>query len=102
MELGSFRTDFLTGGSRRQAAETIPAYAGTAGQLAEAIEAGDGRQPGDPVKAVAAIRQLIAADSPPMRLHLGSDCVSLVEARLADVAEEPGRWRDLALSTDFP
>jgi hypothetical protein len=88
--------------SRRQAAESIAAYADTVGKLTEAIQAGDGRQPGDPAKAAAAIRRLVAADRPPLRLPLGSDCVSLVEGKLATVAEELDRWRELALSTDFP
>ncbi len=102
VELGSFRTNFLTSDSRREAAESIPAYVGTAGKLAEAIEASNGRQPGDPSKAVAAIRQLAAVDQPPLRLPLGSDCVSLVEGKLVTVAGELDRWRELALSTDFP
>jgi hypothetical protein len=62
----------------------------------------NGRQPGDPKQAVAAIRQIAAVIQPPLRLQLGSDCGSLVEDKLATVAGEPGPWRDLALSTDFP
>jgi hypothetical protein len=42
-----------------------------------------------------------AAAEPPLRLQLGSDCVNLVEGKLADVTKELGQWRDLALSTDF-
>ena len=57
--------------------------------------------PGTPVKAVAAIRHLVAAAEPPLRLHLGTDCVTLVEGKLASVAKELDQWRDLALSTDF-
>jgi NAD(P)-dependent dehydrogenase (short-subunit alcohol dehydrogenase family) len=101
VELGSFRTNFLAGDSRREAAESIPAYAGTVGRLSEAIEASDGRQPGDPVKAAAAIRQLAAVDQPPLRLHLGSDCVTLVGRKIASVVGELDQWRDLALSTDY-
>jgi NAD(P)-dependent dehydrogenase (short-subunit alcohol dehydrogenase family) len=101
VEPGSFRTQFLTSGSRRRAAVGIPAYADTVGKLHAAIEANNGHQPGDPAKAVAAIRQLATADEPPLRLQLGSDCVTLVEGKLASVANELGRWRELALSTDF-
>jgi hypothetical protein len=79
----------------------IPAYADTAGQLLDAVEASDGHQPGDLVQAVAAIRRLAAIAEPPLRLQLGSDCVNLVEGKLTSVAEELGQWRDLALSTDF-
>jgi NAD(P)-dependent dehydrogenase (short-subunit alcohol dehydrogenase family) len=101
VEPGSFRTQFLTAGSQRQARQIIPAYDGTVGQLRTAIEAGNGHQPGDPVQAAAAIRQLAAAPEPPLRLQLGSDCVNLVEGKLTSVAIELGQWRDLALSTDF-
>lgn len=102
VEPGSFRTQFLTEDSRRQPKETIPAYDATVGEIRAAIEVGDGHQPGDPVRAAAAIRQLAAVPGPPLRLQLGTDCVALVEGKLAAVATELARWRDLALSTDFP
>jgi NAD(P)-dependent dehydrogenase (short-subunit alcohol dehydrogenase family) len=101
VEPGSFRTEFLTADSKRQAGKDIPAYAGTVGKLHAAIEANNGRQPGDPVRAVAAIRRLVAAAEPPLRLQLGSDCVTLVDDKLASVAKELDHWRELALSTDF-
>lgn len=50
---------------------------------------------------MAAIRQLVAAAEPPLRLQLGSDCVGLVESKLTSVANELERWRELALSTDY-
>jgi hypothetical protein len=65
------------------------------------MQASDGRQPGGPGKAVAAIRKLAAATDPPLRLQLGSDCVNLVEGKLSAVAKDLGQSRDLALSTDF-
>jgi hypothetical protein len=101
VEPGSFRTEFLTTASRRRAGVGIPANGDTVGKLHAAVEANNGHQPGDPAKAVAAIRRLVAAAEPPLRLQLGSDCVTLVEGKLASVAEELDRWRDLALSTDF-
>jgi NAD(P)-dependent dehydrogenase (short-subunit alcohol dehydrogenase family) len=100
VEPGSFRTEFLTADSRRQAKVAIPAYADTVGTLHSAIEANNGHQPGDPVKAVGAIRRLAATAQPPLRLQLGSDCVTLVEGKLATVAKELDQWRELALSTD--
>jgi NAD(P)-dependent dehydrogenase (short-subunit alcohol dehydrogenase family) len=101
VEPGSFRTGFLSPGSKRLAPVGLPAYADTVGRLLTAVEANDGRQPGDPVKAVAAIRRLVAAPEPPLRLPLGTDSVALVERKLATVAQELDRWRELALSTDF-
>jgi NAD(P)-dependent dehydrogenase (short-subunit alcohol dehydrogenase family) len=101
VEPGSFRTEFLTEDSRRLAGVDIPAYTDTVGRVRTAMEANNGHQPGDPVRAVAAIRRLATATEPPLRLHLGSDCVTLVEGKLASVAKELDQWRDLALSTDF-
>jgi NAD(P)-dependent dehydrogenase (short-subunit alcohol dehydrogenase family) len=101
VEPGSFRTGFLTADSKRRAGTGIPAYADTVGKLQRAIEANNGHQAGDPAQAVAAIRRLAVEPEPPLRLHLGSDCVSLVESKLASVAKELDQWRDLALSTDF-
>ena len=102
VEPGSFRTEFLTVGSRRQAKEAIADYDGTVGKLRDVIQASNGHQPGDPVKAAAAIRQLAAIPEPPLRLPLGSDCVTLVEGKLDSVARELGQWRDLALSRARP
>ena len=101
VEPGSFRTEFLTSKSRRKPAKTIGAYDDTSGTLLSAIDQANGKQPGNPAKAVQAIRQLAATDAPPLRLQLGSDSVSLVESKLKFVAEELESWRELSLSTDF-
>lgn len=101
VEPGSFRTEFLTADSMRQPARKIPAYSGTVGKLYDAIAKGSGQQPGNPVKAADAIRQLAAVPDPPVRLQLGSDCIDLVEDKLANVGQDLDKWRDLALSTDF-
>ncbi|NUQ96508.1 MAG: SDR family NAD(P)-dependent oxidoreductase [Streptomyces sp.] len=101
VEPGAFRTEFRSARSMRRAGRSLPAYADTVGAFLTAVEAGDGRQPGDPLKAAAAIRQLVTEAEPPLRLQLGSDCVSLVESKLASLGKELDEWRELALSTDF-
>lgn len=102
VEPGSFRTNFLSPDSKRRAAVDNSAYAETVGAFQKAVEASDGKQPGDPVKAAAAIRRVASAAEPPVRLQLGSDCVSLVETKLSSVAAELEKWRELSVSTDFP
>jgi NAD(P)-dependent dehydrogenase (short-subunit alcohol dehydrogenase family) len=101
VEPGSFRTDFLTGTSRRLVPVSIAAYESTVGTLLEWIAANDGRQPGDPAAAVQAILALAEMPQPPLRLQLGSDAVALVETKLATVAREMAVHRSLSLSTDF-
>lgn len=101
VEPGSFRTNFLTSESFRQPATSIPAYAATSGEVLAAARVNDGRQPGDPAKAVAAIRRLTTTPEPPLRLPLGSDSVTLAEHKLATVTKDLAQWRTLSLSTDF-
>jgi NAD(P)-dependent dehydrogenase (short-subunit alcohol dehydrogenase family) len=99
---GSFRTQFLTGDSLHRAEVGLSDYADTVGPLMAAASAYDGQQPGDPVRAVVAIRRLVETPEPPVRLQLGRDSVALVEDKLTSVAAELARWRELSLSTDFP
>lgn len=101
VEPGAFRTDFLSPRSVRFAALSLDAYTATAGAARQAFSALDGMQPGDPVKAARAIIQIVAAAPPPVRVQLGIDCLARVERKILDVAEELGRWRELAESTAF-
>ena len=101
VEPGSFRTEFLSEDSRRRPARTLEAYQDTVGAFQDAVDSAAGQQPGDPVRAAAALLALASAEEPPARLQLGSDCVQLVEGKLASVARELTIWRELALSTDF-
>jgi NAD(P)-dependent dehydrogenase (short-subunit alcohol dehydrogenase family) len=101
VEPGSFRTEFLAHGGQRRPENTIDAYASTVGALQEAIDANDGLQLGDPVKAVAAIRALAAIDEPPLRLPLGSDCLALFEQKVAALSETVGAERSRASATDY-
>ncbi|ANW64185.1 short-chain dehydrogenase/reductase [Mycobacterium sp. djl-10] len=101
IEPGAFRTDFLSPRSVRFAANTLTAYVGTAGAARGAFSALDGRQPGDPAKAAAAIVQIAETTPPPLRVQLGSDCIARVERKILDVAEELGRWRQVAEATAF-
>ncbi|MFF4477404.1 oxidoreductase [Streptomyces melanosporofaciens] len=101
VEPGAFRTEFRSARSLRRASAPLPAYADTVGPFLTAVDAGDGNQPGDPAKAAAAILRLATEPEPPLRLQLGSDCVSLVEGKLGFVAKELDQWRACALTTDF-
>jgi NAD(P)-dependent dehydrogenase (short-subunit alcohol dehydrogenase family) len=99
VEPGGFRTDFA--GSSTTIHESRPEYDGTVGAAVRFQRDYNGRQPGDPAKAAAAIIHVAGLDEPPLRLLLGSDAFRLVEqndtARLA--ADQ--KWRELSISTDF-
>ena len=72
VEPGSFRTDFLDGGSLHMADQVIEDYAATAGQVRDVTAGRNHAQVNNPVKGAAAIGTVA---SPPARLQLGADSV---------------------------
>jgi hypothetical protein len=58
-------------------------------------------QPGDPKKLAAAMIRLVDADTPPLRLPLGTDTLAAIAATNAYVTQEAETWKDLSASTDF-
>ncbi|MFL0181939.1 MULTISPECIES: oxidoreductase [unclassified Mycobacterium] len=102
VEPGYFRTDFLDSSSLQVQQHTIDDYAdGPAGKMR--ITAGERNhdQPGDPVKAAAAIIDVVESERPPVRLLLGNDTIAAVEGKLAHVQAELAQWRGVSASTDF-
>jgi len=99
IEPGGFRTDFA--GSSTTIREGRPEYDSTVGAAARFQREYNGAQPGDPVRAAAAVIYVASLNEPPLRLLLGSDAVKSVEQ--ADLAriEADRKWRDLSVSTDF-
>jgi NAD(P)-dependent dehydrogenase (short-subunit alcohol dehydrogenase family) len=101
VEPGSFRTSWA-GGSMVRAPRSIPDYDALMDPMRERRLNNSGKQLGDPVKAAAAILEVIDADRPPVHLVLGSDALRLVAAGRAQVDQEIADWAGLSASTDFP
>jgi NAD(P)-dependent dehydrogenase (short-subunit alcohol dehydrogenase family) len=98
VEPGAFRTGLF----RRDAAyesAAMPEYADTVGPTREYVRTGHGLQPGDPVKAAAAIVQALDEDDPPLRLVLGADAIGNIERRLRAVTDELDAWRSVGEAT---
>lgn len=100
VEPGYFRTDFLDASSLSTEAGVIDDYAQTAGATRQHATDVNHAQPGDPVKAAAAIVNIATAERPPLRIQLGRDSFTAVAAKLEFVAAEQQTWRDLSVSTD--
>src|SRR5690348_10186747 len=81
VEPGAFRTSLHRGGVREESAVN-PAYDDIVGPVRAAQADFDGKQPGDPAKAAAAILAALASDTPPLRLVLGTDAADAVAASL--------------------
>jgi len=101
VEPGSFRTAFA-GDSNRRASRSIDAYAGTqAGEAHRMMAAYAGTEPGDPAKGADAIIATVRSPSPPRRLVLGADAVELISAKLDQVRQDIGAWREVSRATAF-
>lgn len=100
VEPGPFRTDFL-GRSMTVAKNVIDDYAATAGVARNYRANNDGKQVGDPERAVAVMMKAIDAENPPLHLPLGSRVLDLAQAKLDAFQKDLAVWKADALSTDY-
>jgi NAD(P)-dependent dehydrogenase (short-subunit alcohol dehydrogenase family) len=99
IEPGGFRTDFA--GSSTAIREGRPEYDSTVGKTARFQRDYNGKQPGDPAKAAAAVLHIASVNDPPLRLLLGSDAVHFVEQNDLAKMDSDRKWKDLSVSTDI-
>jgi NAD(P)-dependent dehydrogenase (short-subunit alcohol dehydrogenase family) len=99
IEPGGFRTDFA--GSSTAIREGRPEYDSTVGKTARFQRDYNGKQPGDPAKAAAAVLHIASLNDPPLRLLLGSDAVHFVEQNDLAKMDSDRKWKDLSVSTDI-
>ncbi|HEY4030541.1 MAG TPA: oxidoreductase [Caulobacteraceae bacterium] len=101
IEPGPFRTDWA-GRSLRQDRSRIDDYAETADNRMGQVSGYSGKQPGDPVRAAAAMIAVAQMDNPPRHLVLGKVGFEGVTRSLRARLEEIERHKDEALAADFP
>jgi NAD(P)-dependent dehydrogenase (short-subunit alcohol dehydrogenase family) len=99
IEPGGFRTDFA--GNSTAIREGRPEYDSTVGKTARFQRDYNGKQPGDPAKAAAAVLHIASLNDPPLRLLLGSDAVHFVEQNDLAKMDSDRKWKDLSVSTDI-
>ena len=96
---GPFRTDFI--GRSLDHAPRLPDYEGTVGKFRGFLSKMEGKQPGDPAKAAAAILDLLDAEKPPFRLLIGGYAHTIFAKKLAAQDAEMKAWKEKGLPTDF-
>ena len=101
IEPGPFRTDFL-GRSGQQSKLQIPDYQATAGKTREYFDTMNGKQPGDPQRAVEAIVAAVNAPQPPKHLLLGKIALQRFRTRLEQWTKELDAWESTTTAADFP
>jgi NAD(P)-dependent dehydrogenase (short-subunit alcohol dehydrogenase family) len=100
VEPGAFRTSFNGPGALLMSSR-IGAYDEQIEPLRTGMPADDGKQPGDPAKAAAAILQALKSDHPPLRLVLGNDAVDAVYGALETARAELATWERVGRSAVF-
>jgi NAD(P)-dependent dehydrogenase (short-subunit alcohol dehydrogenase family) len=94
VEPGAFRTGLHRTGTRQETA-AIPADNDIIGPVRAQQAAFDGKQPGDPAKAAAAIITALSADTTPLRLPLGNDAADAIAASLDTTCAELAAWDEV-------
>lgn len=97
---GAFRTEFLSGSSLALSEKQLPDYTAIR-QSHERMKTMDGKQAGDPEKAVGAIIELAKMKQPPVHLFLGTDAYNRALLKIAQLAGELELHKSLTISTDF-
>jgi NAD(P)-dependent dehydrogenase (short-subunit alcohol dehydrogenase family) len=100
VEPGFFRTDFLDPSSAHFSGNEIDDYETTRKKSETEYRDANHQQPGDPAKLGAAIVELVNADTPPLRLLLGSDALHTARNELAARSSEVDEWASSSASTD--
>jgi NAD(P)-dependent dehydrogenase (short-subunit alcohol dehydrogenase family) len=101
VEPGPFRTEWA-GRSLKTPKRAIADYAPSAGARRAAVQGNSGKQPGDPVRAAAAIIQAVESPEPPLHLLLGRPAYETTAAKFKDFSAEMEKWREVSLGADFP
>ncbi|WP_433971246.1 oxidoreductase [Tunturiibacter lichenicola] len=101
IEPGPFRTDFL-GRSGVIAKTRIKDYDNTAGNMRKYFSENDGKQKGDPLRAVQAMIQVVESPNPPLHLLLGGSALQRMRAKLDAWHKEISAWEQVTAGADFP
>ena len=97
VEPGAFRTGF--GGDALKQMPVMEAYRDIVGVMRDFTRQMDGTQEGDPDKAAAAIELALGAETTPLRLQLGADCVASVRAHAEQLLKDLAAWQTVAVET---
>ncbi|WP_158790965.1 oxidoreductase [Granulicella sp. L60] len=101
IEPGPFRTDFL-GRSGVIAKTRIADYDNTAGNMRKYFAENDGKQKGDPLRAVQAMMQVVESPNPPLHLLLGAAALQRMRGKLDGWQKEIAAWEQVTVGADFP
>jgi NAD(P)-dependent dehydrogenase (short-subunit alcohol dehydrogenase family) len=98
---GYFKTDFLSQGSLRLPALSIPEYTSARELEKIHLEQIAGNQPNDPDKAAEVLLKVSEEDILPLHLLLGQDCYDLVQKKITRLETDMETWKKYTVATAF-
>lgn len=101
VEPGPFRTDFARR-SLKQTLSRLEDYEPIVNTRLRRVAARSGAQPGDPVRAGAAIIEAVQASRPPRHLVLGAEGLENVRKSLTEKLAEIDAWKQTSVGADYP
>ncbi|KAE8372157.1 hypothetical protein BDV26DRAFT_274655 [Aspergillus bertholletiae] len=108
VEPGAFRTNFLSARQRNESGLSEPYKGGPVDTTLGLFESAQGKQKGDPEKAVARIFEVVTGEGAAgglkgkiLRLPLGPDCVGRMQAKLDKASADLNVAREFALKTNY-
>ena len=101
VEPSGFRTDWA-GRSASETKSGISDYAQTAWKNIENLRSSSGKQPGDPVRAAAAIIDAVESPNPPLRLLLGRAALKGARIKLDMLKRDFDPWEQTTVNADTP
>ena len=101
VEPSGFRTDWA-GRSANQTQHPIADYDSTAGARQRQIRGYSGKQPGDPVRAAAAIVKAVEAPDAPLRLMLGKAALAAGRGKVEAMSRDFEAWAAVSEGADYP
>ncbi|KAF9560040.1 short chain dehydrogenase [Agrocybe pediades] len=107
IDFGYFRTSFLQTEQRAPKVERISDYREVGQRVEAALQAYNGKQPGDPKKGVELVLDLVrgegeAAGRPlPVGIAFGSDAYNVAKTASEQALARLEEWKDVSFSTDF-
>ena len=101
VEPGPFRTEFIHR-SLERATNRLADYDRTSGKFAAVLKAIDGKQPGDPARAAAALVAMVHGGRAPFRFPLGRYMVKKLRDRAAELTKAADEGEAVAAAAEFP
>jgi NAD(P)-dependent dehydrogenase (short-subunit alcohol dehydrogenase family) len=96
---GYFRTNFLSSDSMVVSKRVMSEYTDVRASQDLHQNKLNGKQQGDPEKAVAVIIDVASSPNPPLHLFLGEDAYELVYKKMDAIKSDLENWRELATAT---